>query len=54
MVEPSSKKRKLEPNGTGLPSLGKQESFSAVLEQLEAEQDARGGQPCLLEIEDDD
>nr|XP_031863513.1 DNA polymerase delta catalytic subunit [Kwoniella shandongensis]KAA5530585.1 DNA polymerase delta catalytic subunit [Kwoniella shandongensis] len=38
MVEPTSKKRKLEP-GQGLV---KQDSFSAVLQQLEAEEDASG------------
>ncbi|WWC66861.1 uncharacterized protein I206_100768 [Kwoniella pini CBS 10737] len=43
MVEPTNKKRKLEPiNGHGQPALAKQESFSAVLEQLEAEEDASG------------
>ncbi|WRT63862.1 uncharacterized protein IL334_000787 [Kwoniella shivajii] len=43
MVEPTNKKRKLEPiNGHGQPSLAKQESFSAVLEQLEAEEESSG------------
>lgn len=42
MVEPSSKKRRLEVNGKGI--LSKQESFSAVLQQLEAEEDASGGE----------
>lgn len=41
MVEPAIKRRKLEPNGH-FP-LSKQESFTAVLEQLEAEEDATGG-----------
>ncbi len=38
MVEPQSKKRRLESLGAK-PSLGKQESFSEMLEQLEAEED---------------
>ncbi|WVQ62616.1 uncharacterized protein L199_000763 [Kwoniella botswanensis] len=45
MVEPTNKKRKIEPvngHGHGQPALAKQESFSAVLEQLEAEEDASG------------
>jgi DNA polymerase delta subunit 1 len=41
MQEPISKKRKLDPNGH-VP-LVKQESFSEVLQQLEAEEDASGG-----------
>ncbi|EIW67930.1 DNA polymerase delta subunit 1 [Tremella mesenterica] len=40
MVEPSSKKRKVETNGHA--PLKKQESFSSVLQQLEAEEDAGG------------
>ncbi|WVR03623.1 hypothetical protein IAU60_000616 [Kwoniella sp. DSM 27419] len=42
MVEPTNKKRKLGVNGHDQPALAKQESFTAVLEQLEAEEDASG------------
>lgn len=45
MVEPMSKKRKLDPNGHN--PLVKQESFSAAVEQLEAEDDAAEGMPRL-------
>lgn len=38
--EPSSKKRKLQAHA----SLVKQDSFSDVLQQLEAEEDAAGGE----------
>jgi hypothetical protein len=41
-VEPISKKPKLEPNGHA--PLNKQQSFSEVLQQLEAEEDVKGGE----------
>lgn len=41
VVEAAYKKRKLEPNGHA--PLTKQESFSEVLQQLEAEEDPTGG-----------
>jgi hypothetical protein len=37
MIEPTNKKRRLDDD------LKRQDSFSAVLEQLEAEEDASGG-----------
>lgn len=40
-IEPSSKKRKLEPSAHN--PLVKQESFSAAVQQLEAEEDAAEG-----------
>jgi len=50
MVEPTNKKRKIEVNGhaNGHALSGKQESFSAVLEQLEAEEDANGGETLII------
>jgi len=42
MVDVSNKKRKLEPNGHA--PFTKQESFSEVLQQLEAEEDKTGGE----------
>lgn len=47
MVEPiNNKKRKLEPNCHA--PLTKQESFSEVLQQLEAEEDAAGGKDIVI------
>lgn len=43
MVEPSHKKRKLDGD-----SLAKQDSFSDILQQLEAEGDITGGEHCFF------
>ena len=47
MVSPQSKKRKVETNGR--TSSLKGESFSSVLEQLEAEEDASGGEQLHID-----
>lgn len=48
MSEPINKKRKLQVNGSN--GLVKQESFSDILMQLEAEEDASGGEILVLEL----
>lgn len=48
MSEPINKKRKLQVNGSN--GIVKQESFSDILMQLEAEEDASGGEILVLEL----